>query len=123
MSSSRKKVEQTAYTVENVLLPPCENNIQVTSDPFIIWSPNSYQPDNYYCVRGANYFRGTGQGWVTAEYGMLPRATHTRGEREAARGKQSGRTQEIQRLIGRSLRAVVDAPPWARCRSRWTATC
>ncbi|MBJ7264999.1 MAG: ribonuclease PH, partial [Burkholderiaceae bacterium] len=47
-------------------------------------------------------------GWVTAEYGMLPRATHTRGEREAARGKQSGRTQEIQRLIGRSLRAVVD---------------
>jgi ribonuclease PH len=52
--------------------------------------------------------RGSGQGWVTAEYGMLPRATHTRGEREAARGKQSGRTQEIQRLIGRSLRAVFD---------------
>ncbi len=52
--------------------------------------------------------RGSGQGWVTAEYGMLPRATHTRGEREAARGKQSGRTQEIQRLIGRSLRAVVN---------------
>ena len=50
----------------------------------------------------------TGQGWVTAEYGMLPRATHTRGRREAAAGKQSGRTQEIQRLIGRSLRAVVD---------------
>ncbi len=54
------------------------------------------------------FLRGSGQGWVTAEYGMLPRATHTRGEREAARGKQSGRTQEIQRLIGRSLRAVVD---------------
>ncbi len=52
--------------------------------------------------------RNTGQGWVTAEYGMLPRATHTRGRREAAAGKQSGRTQEIQRLIGRSLRAVVD---------------
>jgi ribonuclease PH len=52
--------------------------------------------------------RGSGQGWVTAEYGMLPRATHTRGDREAARGKQSGRTQEIQRLIGRSLRAVFD---------------
>jgi ribonuclease PH len=52
--------------------------------------------------------RGSGQGWVTAEYGMLPRATHTRGDREAARGKQSGRTQEIQRLIGRSMRAVVD---------------
>jgi ribonuclease PH len=54
------------------------------------------------------FLRGTGKGWVTAEYGMLPRATHTRGDREAARGKQSGRTQEIQRLIGRSLRAVVD---------------
>jgi ribonuclease PH len=54
------------------------------------------------------FLRNTGKGWVTAEYGMLPRATHTRGEREAARGKQSGRTQEIQRLIGRSLRAVVD---------------
>ena len=54
------------------------------------------------------FLRGRGQGWVTAEYGMLPRATHTRTDREAARGKQSGRTQEIQRLIGRSLRAVTD---------------
>ena len=54
------------------------------------------------------FLRGQGRGWVTAEYGMLPRATHTRGEREAARGKQSGRTQEIQRLIGRALRAVFD---------------
>ncbi len=54
------------------------------------------------------HLRGTTQGWVTAEYGMLPRSTHTRSDREAARGKQSGRTQEIQRLIGRSLRAVVD---------------
>ena len=54
------------------------------------------------------FMRGKGEGWITAEYGMLPRATHTRGDREAARGKQSGRTQEIQRLIGRSLRAVVD---------------
>jgi len=54
------------------------------------------------------FLRGKGEGWVTAEYGMLPRATHTRGNREAAKGKQSGRTQEIQRLIGRSLRAVVD---------------
>jgi ribonuclease PH len=52
--------------------------------------------------------KGSGQGWVTAEYGMLPRATHTRSDREAARGKQSGRTQEIQRLIGRSLRAVFN---------------
>ena len=54
------------------------------------------------------FLRGRGQGWITAEYGMLPRATHTRSSREAARGKQTGRTQEIQRLIGRSLRAVVD---------------
>jgi ribonuclease PH len=54
------------------------------------------------------FLKGKGSGWVTAEYGMLPRATHTRGSREAATGKQSGRTQEIQRLIGRSLRAVTD---------------
>ncbi|MGV3768834.1 MAG: ribonuclease PH [Sphingobium phenoxybenzoativorans] len=54
------------------------------------------------------FMRGKGEGWVTAEYGMLPRATHTRGQREAAKGKQSGRTQEIQRLIGRSLRSVMD---------------
>lgn len=54
------------------------------------------------------WLRGKGEGWVTGEYSMLPRATHTRGSREAARGKQSGRTQEIQRLIGRSLRAIVD---------------
>lgn len=54
------------------------------------------------------FMRGSGEGWITAEYGMLPRSTHTRMDREAARGKQSGRTQEIQRLIGRALRAVVD---------------
>jgi ribonuclease PH len=54
------------------------------------------------------FLRNSGQGWVTAEYGMLPRSTHTRTEREAARGKQSGRTQEIQRLIGRSMRSVID---------------
>ena len=54
------------------------------------------------------FLKGRGQGWLTAEYGMLPRATHTRGDREAARGKQSGRTQEIQRLIGRSMRSVFD---------------
>ena len=54
------------------------------------------------------FLRGAGQGWITAEYGMLPRSTHTRTAREAARGKQSGRTQEIQRLIGRALRAVAD---------------
>src|ERR1700710_1275007 len=61
------------------------------------------------------FMRGQGEGWVTAEYGMLPRATHTRGDREAARGKQSGRTQEIQRLIGRSLRAVVDRSAMGEC--------
>src|SRR5208282_6920381 len=54
------------------------------------------------------FLRNTGLGWVTAEYGMLPRSTHERTDREAAKGKQSGRTQEIQRLIGRALRAVVD---------------
>jgi len=58
--------------------------------------------------RVPNFLKGKKQGWVTAEYGMLPRATHRRGGREAAQGKQSGRTQEIQRLIGRSLRAVID---------------
>ena len=58
--------------------------------------------------RVPGFMRGRGVGWVTAEYGMLPRATHTRGRREASEGKQSGRTQEIQRLIGRSMRAVVD---------------
>ena len=58
--------------------------------------------------RVPGFMRGRGVGWVTAEYGMLPRATHTRGRREAAEGKQSGRTQEIQRLIGRSMRAVID---------------
>jgi ribonuclease PH len=58
--------------------------------------------------RVPGFLKGKGQGWLTAEYGMLPRATHTRSDREAARGKQSGRTQEIQRLVGRALRAVVD---------------
>ncbi|QHI96430.1 ribonuclease PH [Aristophania vespae] len=61
------------------------------------------------------FLRNKGQGWVTAEYGMLPRATHTRGNREAAKGKQSGRTQEIQRLIGRSLRACVDLKALGEC--------
>ncbi len=65
--------------------------------------------------RVPGFLRGKGEGWVTAEYGMLPRATHTRGDREAARGKQSGRTQEIQRLIGRSMRAVVDRTAMGEC--------
>ena len=67
--------------------------------------------------------KGSGEGWVTAEYGMLPRATHTRGDREAARGKQSGRTQEIQRLIGRSMRAVFDLKSWASAPFIWIAMC
>src|ERR1039457_5407380 len=58
--------------------------------------------------RVPGFLKGKGQGWLTAEYGMLPRSTHTRSDREAARGKQSGRTQEIQRLVGRSLRSVFD---------------
>ena len=65
--------------------------------------------------RVPGFLRGQGLGWITAEYGMLPRATHTRSDREAARGKQSGRTQEIQRLIGRSLRAVVDRAAMGEC--------
>ena len=60
--------------------------------------------------RVPSHVKGSGRGWITAEYGMLPRATHTRSDREAAKGKQTGRTQEIQRLIGRSLRAAVDLP-------------
>src|SRR3546814_11565736 len=80
-------------------------------------------------VCSSDLLRNTGKGWVTAEYGMLPRATHTRGAREAARGSQSGRTQEIQRLIGRSLRAVTNMERSeerrggkecvSTCRSRW----
>lgn len=65
-----KKVYQTAYTVENVLLPPCGNNVKVTSDPFVLWSPNAYQPDDYYCVRGVRYCRGIGQGWLDTDPGQ-----------------------------------------------------
>ncbi len=68
------------------------------------------------------WLKGQGRGWVTAEYGMLPRATGERTRREAAVGKQGGRTAEIQRLIGRSLRAVVDLQRWASARSRSIAT-
>ena len=68
------------------------------------------------------FLRNTGKGWVTAEYGMLPRSTATRTDREATRGRQSGRTQEIQRLIGRSLRAVIDLPGSANVRSGSIAT-
>lgn len=68
------------------------------------------------------FLKGQGQGWVTAEYGMLPRSTHSRCDREAARGKQTGRTQEIQRLIGRSLRAMVDLKSLVKTRLPSTVT-
>ena len=70
--------------------------------------PRSSAPPAVENLRCLRFLRGKGEGWVTAEYGMLPRSTNSRMGREAARGKQSGRTQEIQRLIGRSLRAAVD---------------
>ena len=71
--------------------------------------------------RVPRFLKGKAEGWVTAEYGMLPRSTHTRNPREAARGKQSGRTMEIQRLIGRSLRAVIVPSPWTVTCYRQTA--
>jgi ribonuclease PH len=67
------------------------------------------------------FLKGQGQGWITAEYGMLPRATHTRNAREAAKGKQGGRTMEIQRLIARALRAAVDLKRWVNSPLPWTA--
>jgi len=67
------------------------------------------------------FLKGKGQGWVTAEYGMLPRSTGSRMDREAAKGKQSGRTQEIQRLIGRSLRAIIDLENWENAAFKLTA--
>ena len=83
----------TRYAEGSVLVKACHTHVLCTASVLDKVPP---------------FLKGQGQGWVTAEYGMLPRATHTRGEREAAKGKQSGRTQEIQRLIGRSLRAVID---------------
>jgi ribonuclease PH len=69
-------------------------------------------------TKAPSFLRGSGKGWVTGEYGMLPRSTHGRMGREAARGKQSGRTQEIQRLVGRSLRAAVDLEALGECQIR-----
>lgn len=69
------------------------------------------------------FLKGQGQGWITAEYGMLPRSTHTRNAREAAKGKQGGRTMEIQRLIARALRAAVDLKRWVNSPSPSTAMC
>ncbi len=69
------------------------------------------------------FLKGKGEGWITAEYSMLPRATHTRNQREASKGKQGGRTLEIQRLIGRSLRAMVDMKSWVSTPSPLTVMC
>jgi ribonuclease PH len=91
-----------AVTLERNVAPKAEGSCLVSfgrTKVFVTASVETTLP---------SWRRGSGMGWVTAEYGMLPRSTNTRNDREAARGKQSGRTQEIQRLIGRSLRAVVD---------------
>ena len=100
--SGRQYDEMRAVTLERNVAPKAEGSCLVTfgsTKVFVTASVETTLP---------SWRRGSGQGWVTAEYGMLPRATGSRTRREAAQGKQSGRTQEIQRLIGRSLRAVVD---------------
>jgi ribonuclease PH len=100
--SQRKPEELRAVAIERGYTHHAEGSVMVAfGDTRVICTASVEEG-----VPG--FLRGRGQGWVTAEYGMLPRATHTRTDREAARGKQSGRTQEIQRLIGRSLRAVTD---------------
>jgi ribonuclease PH len=100
--SQRKPEELRAVAIERGYTRHAEGSVMVAfGDTRVICTASVEEG-----VPG--FLKGRGQGWVTAEYGMLPRATHTRTDREAARGKQSGRTQEIQRLIGRSLRAVTD---------------
>lgn len=100
--SGRKFDELRKVTIEKNVSPYAEGSCLVTFGNTKVLCTASVEE------RTPPFLRNTGKGWVTAEYGMLPRSTHTRNEREAAKGKQSGRTQEIQRLIGRSLRAVVD---------------
>src|SRR6188472_3094480 len=100
--SGRNPNQMRAVTIERNVAQKAEGSCLVTfgnTKVFVTASVETTLP---------SWRRGSGLGWVTAEYGMLPRSTHTRSRREAASGKQSGRTQEIQRLIGRSLRAVVD---------------
>ena len=100
--SQRKPEELRAVAIERGYTRHAEGSVMVAfGDTRVICTASVEEG-----VPG--FLKGRGQGWVTAEYGMLPRATHTRTDREAARGQQSGRTQEIQRLIGRSLRAVTD---------------
>lgn len=100
--SGRAPDQMRAITIETAFTKHAEGSVLVSFGDTKVLVTASVEE------RVPPFLRGKGQGWVTAEYGMLPRATHTRGSREAAKGKQSGRTQEIQRLIGRSLRAVVD---------------
>ena len=100
--SGRQPDEMRAVTIERSVSRNAEGSCLVSFGDTRVLVTASIEE------RVPPFLRGKGEGWVTAEYGMLPRATHTRGSREAAKGKQSGRTQEIQRLIGRSLRAVVD---------------
>lgn len=100
--SGRAPDEMRAITIETGFTKHAEGSVLVSFGDTRVLCTASVED------RLPPWLRGRGEGWVTGEYSMLPRATHTRGQREAAKGKQSGRTQEIQRLIGRSLRAVVD---------------
>jgi len=100
--SKRKPDQMRAVTIERGYTRHAEGSVLVSFGDTRVLCTASVED------RVPGFLRGRNQGWLTAEYGMLPRATNTRGDREAARGKQSGRTQEIQRLIGRSMRAVVD---------------
>jgi ribonuclease PH len=100
--SGRAPDEMRAITIESHYTKHAEGSVLISfGDTKVICTASIEE-------KVPPFLRGKGEGWVTAEYSMLPRATHTRGSREAAKGKQSGRTQEIQRLIGRSLRAVID---------------
>ncbi len=101
-SFDRGPREERPVTIEPGFLRHAEGSALVSFGDTRVICTASVEPG----VPG--WLRGSGQGWITAEYGMLPRSTHTRSDREAARGRQGGRTQEIQRLIGRSLRACVD---------------
>ncbi len=100
--SKRKPDQLRAVTIERGYTKHAEGSVLVSFGDTQVLCTASVEE------KVPGFLRGRGQGWLTAEYGMLPRATNTRGDREAARGRQSGRTQEIQRLIGRSMRAVVD---------------
>ncbi len=100
--SGRAADEMRAITIETGFTKHAEGSCLISFGETLVLCTASVEE------KVPPFLRGKGSGWVTGEYSMLPRATHTRGSREAAKGKQSGRTQEIQRLIGRSLRAVTD---------------